>query len=64
MISNERKSMENVVYQCAIMLNKAIQDDVSNDDLKAELIRCGFLLMASSNYELCIDKDIISFNKE
>ncbi len=63
-MSNERKSMENVVYQCAELLSKAIQDEVSDDEFKAELIRCGFLLMASSNYELCIDKNIISFNKE
>ncbi len=64
MTSNERKIMEDTIYQCVTNLSKVIQNNGSDDDLKAEMIRCGFLLTASTNYKLCVDHEIISFGGE
>ncbi len=64
MIINERKTMEDTIYNIVANLYDTIHNNGSNDELKAEMIRSGFLLIASTNYKLCVDHEIISIDNE
>lgn len=45
----ERQIMEDAIYQCTSNLVKAMQNNASTDELKAEMIRCSFVLRALSS---------------
>jgi len=64
MIIDERKIMEDTIYNSVANIYDVIHNNGSNDELRAEMIRSGFLLIASTNYKLCVDHEIISIDKE